>query len=118
MADLIRSTIFEGIWEGHVQGFDEMPIIRVSFRGDDMPDVSIGAVEPGLWSVQMPIPPHAICDGIQNFIVHTETGDEIGSFSIIAGEAVDHDLRTEIGLLRAELDLLKKAFRRHVIETV
>ena len=35
----------------------------------------------------------------------------------IAGEAVSDDLRAEVELLRAELDMLKRAFRRHCLET-
>ena len=36
----------------------------------------------------------------------------------LAGEALAHDIRAEIDLLRAELDMLKRAFRRHCLETM
>ena len=37
---------------------------------------------------------------------------------LVAGDALAYDLRTEIALLREELDLLKRAFRRHCLETM
>ena len=44
-------------------------------------------------------------------------GEVLASFTLVAGVPLEEDLRAEISLLRAELDLLKKAFRRHVTET-
>ena len=41
----------------------------------------------------------------------------LASFSIVAGDALAEDIRAELSLLRAELDMLKKAFRRHCVET-
>ena len=46
-----------------------------------------------------------------------QTGDTLDSISIITGEVLSDDIRAEMNLLRAELDMLKKAFRRHCIET-
>ena len=45
-------------------------------------------------------------------------GTKLGHFSIIAGEALGEDLHAEVELLRAELDMLKRAFRRHCLETM
>jgi hypothetical protein len=42
----------------------------------------------------------------------------LGSFSIVAGDALAEDIRAELSLLRAELDMLKKGFRRHCLETL
>ena len=42
-----------------------------------------------------------------------ETGDALAHETIIAGEVLDEDVRAEVMLLRAELDMLKRAFRRH-----
>jgi hypothetical protein len=36
----------------------------------------------------------------------------------MAGEVLSDDFRSEVSLLRAELDLLKRAFRRHCLETM
>jgi len=47
-----------------------------------------------------------------------KTGGKLGSFTVIAGEALGDDIRAEMDLLRAELDMLKRAFRRHCLETM
>lgn len=70
------------------------------------------------WHVRVPIPASVLSDGIQTFlIIDKSTGDTLDSFTVITGEPLDDDLRGEIDLLRAELDMLKKAFRRHCVET-
>ncbi|MFZ5749697.1 MAG: hypothetical protein ACOY5U_01375 [Pseudomonadota bacterium] len=45
------------------------------------------------------------------------SGGTLASFVVIGGAPVEADLRAEVELLRAELDLLKRAFRRHCAET-
>ena len=50
-------------------------------------------------------------------IADAETGEAEATVSLVAGEALAGDLRAEIDLLRAELDMLKRAFRRHCLET-
>ena len=65
------------------------------------------------------MPQEAICDGVQTFAIREAASDEVlGSFTLIAGEALGDDLRAEVSLLRAELDMLKRAFRRHCLETM
>jgi len=46
------------------------------------------------------------------------SGDKLGHFTIITGVAMEDDIRAEMDLLRAELDMLKRAFRRHCLETM
>lgn len=80
----------------------------------------IGAVETrpgsaeGVWLLQAAIPANRLADGIQTFLLRdSQSGETLAHFSILAGAAVEADLRAEVDLLRAELDMLKKAFRRH-----
>jgi hypothetical protein len=47
-----------------------------------------------------------------------ETGETLAHFTIITGVPMEDDLRAEVDLLRAELDMLKRAFRRHCVETL
>jgi len=51
-------------------------------------------------------------------IADQRSGETLNSFSIISGTPLDDDIRVEMDLLRAELDMLKKAFRRHCLETL
>ena len=75
--------------------------------------------EPGCWDVAIPIPAEAVADGVHTFVISDEVDDaRLGDFTLIAGESVADDLRAEMELLRAELDMLKRAFRRHCLETM
>ncbi|GGA18441.1 hypothetical protein [Neptunicoccus cionae] len=71
------------------------------------------------WEVAATIPTELLTDGVQTFLLVVEGDTEIlDRFSIITGEPLEEDLRAEIELLRAELDMLKRAFRRHCTETM
>ncbi|SFS22154.1 hypothetical protein [Yoonia litorea] len=113
---IINASLREGIWtaelvEGNGDG------IKVLYQGEEVTGVDISpASDPETRTIRVPIPPSAISDGVQTFVVKTASGEEITSFSILAGDVLAHDLRAEVDLLRAELDLLKKAFRRHCAE--
>ena len=43
--------------------------------------------------------------------------DVLDRITLMAGSALDEDVRGEIALLRDELEMLKRAFRRHCAET-
>ena len=74
--------------------------------------------EQGSWTLRVPIPSEAVADGVQTFVISDgESGEKLASFSLIAGAPAADDIRVEIELLRAELDMLKRAFRRHCLET-
>jgi hypothetical protein len=45
-------------------------------------------------------------------------GMVLDQFTVIVGVPLEEDLRAEISLLRAELDLLKRSFQRHCTETL
>ncbi|PLS22818.1 hypothetical protein [Neptunicoccus cionae] len=71
------------------------------------------------WEVTATIPAELLTDGVQTFLLVMEGDTEIlDRFSVITGEPLEEDLRAEIELLRAELDMLKRAFRRHCTETM
>lgn len=71
------------------------------------------------WEVTAEIPQEFLMDGVQTFLFVFEGQTEIlDRFSIITGEPLEEDLRAEIQLLREELDMVKRAFRRHCIETL
>lgn len=88
---------------------------NASFANASSADVSSAG---GRWTVRVPIPADLISDGVQSFVISdATTGTTLSSFAIIAGDALAEDIRAEMDLLRAELDLLKRAFRRHCVET-
>jgi len=53
-----------------------------------------------------------LSDGLQTVVLQAD-GEVLTKVTILAGAPLQDDLRAEIGLLRAELDLLKRAFQRH-----
>ncbi|MEZ5798278.1 MAG: hypothetical protein R3D63_12795 [Paracoccaceae bacterium] len=70
----------------------------------------------GDYAVKVPIPLEALSEGVQTFLIR-HGGDTLAHFTMITGVAMEDDVRAEIDLLRAELDMLKRAFRRHCLET-
>jgi len=125
MADLTltKTRIRAGVWEGVLAAGDgraELPAIEVVHLEAPVAGVSV-APAPGktsTWHVRVPIPADALNDGVQTFMIRDQqSGERLESFTIVTGAALEDDIRAEIDLLRAELDMLKKAFRRHCLET-
>ena len=117
---LTPTKMRHAVWEGLiVQAGTGVPQITVTHLGTEIPDVQVTeAEESGQWIVNVPIPATAIADGVQVFVITDATDDtKLGQFTLIAGEALGDDIRSEVELLRAELDMLKRAFRRHCVKT-
>ncbi len=115
---LTKTSMVAGVWQGALIGrFDAPPTLRVTHLNTDVPGIEVQPCEDG-WSVRVPIPAHLISDGVQSFVIsEAKTGATLTSFVIVAGDALAEDIRAEMDLLRAELDMLKRAFRRHCVET-
>jgi hypothetical protein len=120
---LTKIHLRNGHWKGRINGPTESvtpPDVRVTHLDQPVPDV---VLEPGdglgNWNLSIPVPPYAVADGVQTFLIIDGADDtHLGNFTLIAGEAMADDLRAEVELLRAELDMLKRAFRRHCLETM
>jgi len=121
--ELIKLRMAEGVWHGALTNPGQsnwQPKIEVTHLDAllDGVEVEEDSTE-GHWSVRVPIPADKIADGVQTFVISDKNEDTVlGSFSIVAGDALAEDIRAEVSLLRAELDMLKKAFRRHCVETM
>jgi len=121
---LTKTRLFEGVWEGVLTGEraskDARPEIEVTHLQEVVPDVQVTEdADAGHWVVRVPIPATLIADGVQTFLIRDKTtGDTLESFALLSGDALSYDLRAEVILLREELDMLKRAFRRHCLETM
>jgi hypothetical protein len=114
-ATLTGTRIVEGRWHGLLAGLAD-PRLVVEHLGRPLP-FQIAPVAGG-HAVTVPIPAELLSDGVQTFVIRQDGQAEVlASFAVIAGAMVDTDLRAELDLLRAELDMLKRAFRRHCVET-
>lgn len=119
---LSKSRFFEGVWEGVIAGDSEAapePAVEVRVHDTAIPGVEIQPLpDPGSWLLRVPVPANMIADGVHTFVIsEASLGTALGDFSIIAGDAAGEDIRAEMALLRAELDMLKQSFRRHCRET-
>ncbi|MCT8159086.1 hypothetical protein [Pseudoruegeria sp. SHC-113] len=119
---LTKSRIQAGTWEGVLtMESAEAPEIDVTHLETAIEGVTLTAIEgtPGQWHLRIPIPAAALSDGVQTFLIRSKPDDvTLGSFAILTGEPMAEDIRAEMDLLRAELDMLKRAFRRHCVETL
>jgi len=119
-ATLTKTRIRAGIWEGILSGPATPPALEVTLLDQKLPGVQVQPFpgKPGDWTVKVPIPTEMLGDGVQTFLIRDSARSEtLAHFTIITGVAMEDDIRAEIDLLRAELDMLKRAFRRHCLET-
>ncbi|MEN8891492.1 hypothetical protein [Planktotalea arctica] len=120
--ELSKTRLFEGVWEGILTAVDKeagQPDLGVTHLEKPLGELHLKETDkPNQWALRVPIPVELIGDGAQTFLIFDkDTGETLDSFTIIAGDAVTDDIRAEVALLRAELDMLKRAFRRHCVET-
>lgn len=114
---LEKARIHAGIWEGVLTSpVDAAPAIQVMHHAQEVSGVEVATLDgqSGQFSVRVPIPAALLADGIQTFVIQDKaTGQTLDSFVIVTGEPLQADIRAEMDLLRSELDMLKRAFRRH-----
>ena len=118
---LTKLRLAAGVWEGLIEGAGKTePALLVSHMDESVDTVTITkGAKAGEWLVNVTIPAAMISDGVQTFVIRDATSNEtLNSFAILAGEALSSDIRAELNLLREELDMMKRAFRRHCVETM
>lgn len=117
---LTKTRMLEGTWQGVLTGAgDTKPHLRVTHADIEITDYQLVRNEASdHWVLTIPIPVTAIADGIQTILISDrQSQNKIGNIVLIGDEVASVDLRAELDLLRAELDMLKRAFRRHCVET-
>ena len=120
---LTKTRFKEGMWEGLLvaqPGTAAPPEIMVTLHDQSVRGVTVAeTAEAGRWVVEVPVPIEAVGDGVPTFLIIDAHADTVlDSFTLIAGEVLGDDIRAEVELLRAELDMLKRAFRRHCLESM
>jgi hypothetical protein len=116
---LTKTRLLAGVWEGVLSGASgvEPPILSYRLR-DEVLDGLTMRKDGDRWIVHAAIPSDRISDGMQTFVIlDSDTDEVLASFALLSGEALAEDIRAEMDLLRDELDMLKRAFRRHCLET-
>lgn len=117
---LTKIRLAEGVWEGVMPSSEARPALRALHLDREIDGLEVTRQEGASgWRVRLPVPLELISDGVQTFVIaDADTGEHLASFALLAGEALSEDIRAEMDLLRAELDMLKRAFRRHCLETL
>lgn len=118
---LTETGLREGTWEGILTGLaegSEMPDVAATHLDQQIDGVEVLPQGGGTWQVRVPVPAEAVSNGVQTIVIVDRSSDtRLAHFTLIAGAPAADDIRAEIELLRAELDMLKRAFRRHCVET-
>jgi len=118
--ELTKTRIQAGVWEGVLTGAEVVPDIEVQHLAKPVAGASVRE-DPdtaGQYFVRVPIPVEFLSEGVQTFVITNKANEErLAAFTIVTGQPLDDDFRAEVDLIRAELDMLKRAFRRHCVET-
>lgn len=113
--ELVQTRIAGGVWQGILAapGRAEPPAIDLMHEGEILARTRLTAAGEGHWTVRATIPADALRDGVQTFVLaDAATGRRLCAFTVIAGLPIGDDIRAEIALLRAEVEMLKRALRR------
>lgn len=113
--EILELRIRRGVCEGRLSGGGETaPQLRFEAGEVAMPAPRLTRDAEG-WGFAQDLPAALLNEGAQAvLIVDAARGVQIGQFALSVGEALADDLRAEVAQLRAEMDLLKTAFRREM----
>lgn len=110
---LTKTSLTNGVWKGTLAGASNSPDLQVTHQGAHVDGLTITPDGAATWRISIAIPAALISDGMQSLIISDTGGRILHTIDILAGDALDEDIRAEVNLLRDELDMLKKAFRQH-----
>ena len=116
----IISGAYDGVLKCNTKG-QSTPALEMIHLGEVVGEVSVEPIgkDGDEWAVRSEIPKEFLIDGVQTFLfVFAGEADILDRFAIVTGQPLEDDIRGELDLLRAELDMLKRAFRRHCTETM
>ncbi|MFT5868686.1 MAG: hypothetical protein ACI8TF_000793 [Paracoccaceae bacterium] len=117
---LTKTRLTTGRYEGILSGSSRVPIIEVVHMDRVIGIAQTVAIEakPDQFLVSYALPPEVLSDGMQIVVLRSAAdATPLDVIAILAGEPLEQDLRAEIALMRVELDMFKRAFRRHCVET-
>jgi hypothetical protein len=115
---LERVRLSSGTWEGRLTGpvGAAPPELAVTCAEADVALPSITPAGEGCWTVTFDLPVTIISDGVRTLTVGPRGGAPLCVESLAFGDPLELDLRAELAALKAEVDVLKRAFRRHVVD--
>ncbi|MBA4492527.1 hypothetical protein [Paracoccus sp. S1E-3] len=123
MSDFESQGLKAGNWTGTLLRPTAPKRVLLTHLGLLVAEARVRPVQPGSWRIEVAIPPECLSDGVQSLTLLADDGEgdqpmpgaeRLAALSLVAGAPLDLDLRAEIDLIRAELELLKREFRRIV----
>lgn len=122
----ISEGVKNGIWSGRLVA-DAAPARLCAVRGSDILAVAeITADGVDGWRVSVALPGSVVSDGAQTLTLIADAGAAgdpvlpdavtLARLDLIAGTPLQGDLSAEILLLREEIELLKREFRRFAFD--
>lgn len=120
--EVLKATVANGRYTarvslpGHTDA-DSPPALDLRLRDRSLDGLEIAHMRNEIWHVALDLPDDILTEGVQALLLTAQDGTQIlHSYPIASGVTLSEDLVTEVALLRAELDLLKRAFRRKLTE--
>ena len=113
---LDRISLRAGRYEGLLTAADAPATIEAVHLGEVVAHARINHTDEG-YRVAVDLPATVLADGVQVIALQAPGGEVLDRVTVMAVEALAHDIRAEMALLRAELEMLKTAFRRHCAQS-
>lgn len=116
---LHRTEVSGGTYRGLLTCEDTeqtAPALSLDLGGQTLGQMIVTQVDGG-WQVEGALGLAPLTDGTQTVFVRLADGTALDSLTVVTGLSAPEDLRAELSVLRAELEILKVAFRRHVSES-
>lgn len=105
-----------GCWTGALHSPTPPGPLSVTHHGSVVAQATLRQAGPGIWAVAADLPPSVIDNGAHSLLL--VAGDTVlASLTLIAGTVAGDDLLAEVAQLRAELDLMKREFRRFAADS-
>ncbi|MEM8536864.1 MAG: hypothetical protein AAGF56_03285 [Pseudomonadota bacterium] len=111
--EVINSRLQAGVWHADLIGVGKAaPQLTARFNQQAIPDPTL-TYDPtrDAWNVLVPLPIEMLTDGQQVCTLTDQDGDVIAQMTLMAGAPYHDTLDAEVAQIRAELDMLKSAFR-------
>lgn len=114
---LIYDGLADGVWSGILVGAakgKKAPALEAVLEGKvlDGLEITPRASMASAWDVRLTL--GAVVQDGSSCVLFRLGEDALASFTIQAGPVAEGDMAAELALLRAELDMLKRAFRAHM----
>lgn len=122
MTELDDHGLQAGCWSGVLNAAQAPRRVAVLHHAQIVAEADISPAGPDRWTIRARLPASLLSDGIHSLSLIADDGAEgagnggarreLGRVALLAGSVLADDLMVEVQHLRAELELLKREFRR------